>query len=344
MSAAASKEAKQKSGSVESVIERAYTYTPVGEKEPITLTVAMVQKFLMPPTRSGLTASFNDALKFVMLCRARELNPWTGDAYAVGYDENGPGGSKVANYNLITSVQALYKRAELCSEYDGIESGIIVRAISRGDEPRGELEYREGDFFDSKEEELLGGWARVHRTDKKKPDYEAVRLSTFKRATPIWGNNPEGMVSKVAEAGALRKAFPNQLGGLYISEEMHEGERVDPKQRPKVINDLDDITAELKSGRKAIEEKPEAEPIDVQFKRSEAEVEPAVQSRSESQSVANVAEGVAEFDEMKDQIAGISSAIDAELLKDGIVRSAGLTGDEKDFLLKRIEDRSQDWE
>merc|ERR1711991_914366 len=60
-------------------------------------------------------------MDFLMLCRARKLNPFEGDAYLVGYDSKDG-----AKFSLITSHQALLKRAELCQQFDGMESGLIL--------------------------------------------------------------------------------------------------------------------------------------------------------------------------------------------------------------------------
>jgi hypothetical protein len=42
----------------------------------------------------------------------------------------------------------------------------------------------------------------------------------------MWRKMPMNQLGKCAEAGAMRKAFPRKLGGLYINEEMEQAEAV----------------------------------------------------------------------------------------------------------------------
>lgn len=60
----------------------------------------------------------------------------------------------------------------------------------------------------------------VLRQDWREPLWSVARWASYSRETPIWKQMPDLMLAKVAEALALRRAFPAELSGLYTSEEM----------------------------------------------------------------------------------------------------------------------------
>jgi phage recombination protein Bet len=194
---------------LDAILDKAIEYTPFLSEQAIMLTPRMVIRFMCKPTKSGKRATMEQALHFCMLCKARGLNPWEGDAFIVGYDtKDGP------EFSLLTAHQAFLKRAEVHPEYDGMQSGVIVQ---RG----AEVLEEEGDFFlDS--DVLLGGWSKVLFKTRSTPVYKRLKLSTFNKGFGRWNVDPAGMIVKCAEADGLRSAFPNSLGGMYLEDEMPE--------------------------------------------------------------------------------------------------------------------------
>lgn len=189
----------------EAVIE----FKPFGETDTIKLTVAIVKQLCCTPTRTGQVCSDRDAFRFAMLCRAQKLDPFVNDAYLVGYD-----GKNGAQFSLITAHQVFLKRAEASPDYEGMESGIILLG-SEG------ISEREGDFC-LPDENVVGGWARVHRKGRK-PMYRRLAIEAMKPNydTPFWSKaKAPAQIVKCAEADALRATFPTVLGGLYTNGEI----------------------------------------------------------------------------------------------------------------------------
>jgi phage recombination protein Bet len=182
-------------------------YVPFAAQDKIKLTIAIVQNLIAVKTKSGKTCSESDAIKFMMMCQARKLNPFEGDAFLIGYDsKDGP------TFSLITAHQAFLKRAEVNPEYDGMKSGVIIRRD-------GEVKDLEGDFY-LEGDELLGGWSTIFFKTRKQPMHKRIRLKRFQKAWGIWQDDPAGMICKCAEADGLRSSFPTLLGGLYLREEV----------------------------------------------------------------------------------------------------------------------------
>jgi phage recombination protein Bet len=66
------------------------------------------------------------------------------------------------------------------------------------------------------------------RSDFKEPCWGVARYASYAqmtkegRPTRMWAHMPEVMLAKCAESLALRRAFPQELSGLYTSEEMSQ--------------------------------------------------------------------------------------------------------------------------
>ncbi len=60
----------------------------------------------------------------------------------------------------------------------------------------------------------------VYRRGFREPLVRVAKLDAYKQPGPFWQKMPEHMLSKVAEALALRAAFPHDLSGVYAPEEM----------------------------------------------------------------------------------------------------------------------------
>jgi len=174
------------------------TYEVAGQ--PVNLSYGIVRNYL---TKGNSAVNDADIVQFISICKYQQLNPFLGEAHLVKY------GTQPAQ--MITSKEALMKRAEANEHYKGIEAGVIVMR-------NGQLLELEGSFY-LDEDILLGGWAKVYRDDRNMPIVAKVRLSEYDKKQSTWNEKKSTMIKKVAQVQALREAFPAQLGALYSSEE-----------------------------------------------------------------------------------------------------------------------------
>ena len=66
----------------------------------------------------------------------------------------------------------------------------------------------------------------VYRKGCSKPFSGVANFAAYSAGGNMWGKMPATMLAKCAESLALRKAFPQELSGLYTSEEMDQAEPV----------------------------------------------------------------------------------------------------------------------
>ena len=224
-------------------VGRTATFKPLGETEPITLSVAIVREHFAPKTASGKSPSDSQLMKFIMLCRAQLLNPWEGECLINGYDtKDGP------QFSLITTQQALRKRAERNQYFDGTESGVMVVTTA------GELIERNGEIVLPKET-LVGAWAKVYRKDKRFPFYRTINLASYDQRRARWNTDKPGMIRKCAESGALRQAFPLECSGLYVEGEAVELEAAGYVERPNTpqqVGQMEPVADESEAAATAI--------------------------------------------------------------------------------------------
>lgn len=181
------------------------------EGQKIKLTPSIVQQYIVG-TNAKIT--LQEFKLFTELCKVRKLNPFLREAYLIKYKEGTPA-------QLVVGKDAILKRAVLNPNYDGIESGIIIKKED------GTIEERQG-TFKLEEEQLVGGWARVFRKDWTHPTYSSVSFNEVAQKTgqgqlnSNWANKGATMVEKVAKVRALRETFVEDLSGMYEAEEVEQ--------------------------------------------------------------------------------------------------------------------------
>ena len=206
----------------------------------VKLTIDYVKKYIARGV-AGLTDE--EAYSFIGFCKYNCLNPFLNEAFLIKYKTGDAPTYIIGKY-------AFMKRAEACPDFDGFEAGLILK--------RGDMIVEEAGSLMLPGDTLLGGWSKAYRKSCKYPFVARVALSEYSTGQALWASKPSTMIRKVAIVHALREAFPTQLGGLYVSEEMPEPEDATYEDVTQRVER--EKTAEANRTTLRIEPQPGAEP------------------------------------------------------------------------------------
>ena len=184
----------------------------------VELSVALTQAYFCPK------ASPAEAYVFNQWCSHVGLDPWRRECYLVKF------GDEPATQ--IVAADVYKKRAEWNPRYQGKKDGVIVL------DKDGNLVDRVGAFvLDT--DTIVGGWCKVFVKDYVEPIEARVR---FKEYCKMKDGKPA--------VHALRNAFPNDLGSMYVAEEMGMEEPADntPIQKPQEFQDADYVPVDENTG------------------------------------------------------------------------------------------------
>ena len=179
-------------------------------EETVKLSHSIVRNYLV---NGNGNVTDQEVVMFLNLCRFQHLNPFLREAYLIKF------GNQPAT--IVTGKDAITKRAMRNPKFAGQQAGVVIFHPDSG-----ELEYRPGSLV-IPGEQLVGGWAKVYVKGYDIPIEAVVSYEEYVGTTKDgvvnsqWSKKPATMIRKVALVQALREAFPEDLGGLYASEEMN---------------------------------------------------------------------------------------------------------------------------
>jgi phage recombination protein Bet len=151
-------------------------------------------------------ASPDEFKLFMYYCERTGLDPLTRQIYAVmRKDKEG---------NKVMSVQTSIDGFRLIAERTGKYAGQVGPYWCGGD----------GVWQDAwlTKEPPAASKVGILRSDFKEPCWGVARYLAYVCPTPIWGKLGDTMIAKCSESMGLRKAFPQELSGLYAEEEMQQ--------------------------------------------------------------------------------------------------------------------------
>lgn len=159
------------------------------------VTQQLLMDYLMQ-TNSNLQP--NEQAQFVAIASAFGLNPWKREIYAVAYGE----GTK-RKLSIIVGYETYLRRAESFPQYDGYDTEFGV------------------------DNKIITCTCRVYRKDRSRPTCSTVYLNEYHQGNTMWNTKPRVMLEKVAICTAMRRAFPDEMGGMpYAEDEMPTSEKL----------------------------------------------------------------------------------------------------------------------
>lgn len=155
----------------------------------------LIQKKIAP------NATKEELELFFMMAYRTRLDPLLSQLYFIKYKNRKTGEEKVS---YVTSIDGYRIIAHRTGMFDGIDEPIYTY------DKNGALE---------------SCTVKLYRKDSEHAFSATVDFKEYNAGRNLWLTMPKTMLAKVAEAHALRKAFPQDLSGVYTQDEMDQAER-----------------------------------------------------------------------------------------------------------------------
>lgn len=141
---------------------------------------------------------------FLHKCQRTKLDPFSGQIYLV----------RKGKYTIQTGIDGYRIIAQRTGEYAGQEGpfwcgrNAVFREI----------------WLEGSDNPPAGAKVGIYRKGFIKPVWGTAAWGSYGSYKSVWKKMPDVMLAKCAEALALRKAFPDDLAGIYTAEEMAQAE------------------------------------------------------------------------------------------------------------------------
>lgn len=148
---------------------------------------------------------------FLKVCQKSQLDPFTRQIYAI---------QRGGKMTIQTSIDGFRLIAQRSGDYEG-----QVGPYWCGDD----AVWKDVWISNKKPTAAKVG---VYRKGFREPTWGIANFKAYEQTSPIWNKMPELMIAKCAESLALRKAYPNELSGLYTEDEMPEEKQIQAEVLP----------------------------------------------------------------------------------------------------------------
>jgi phage recombination protein Bet len=153
------------------------------------------------------TATKEELELFFMMAYRTRLDPLLKQLYFIKY-----GTGEKAKVSYVTSIDGFRIIAHRTKQFAGI------------DEPKF--------IYASSSKNPTSCTVTVYKKGSERGFTATVHFAEYSTGQNLWAKMPHTMLAKVAEAHALRKAFPQDLSGIYTTDEMEQAEKAQTPQKP----------------------------------------------------------------------------------------------------------------
>ena len=178
-------------------------------------------------------ATDNELKLFMYNCKRSGLDPFVRQIYAIKrreWDRDSSG--YIEKMSIQTAIDGFRLIADRTNRYEGQTDTLWCG--------------RDGIWKDVwlSSEYPMAAKVGVYKSGCKAPFVGIARWDSYAQKNkdgkvgPMWAKMPDHMLAKCAESLALRKAFPQELSGLYTSDEMSGSDQIPEKKTPKPAETL----------------------------------------------------------------------------------------------------------
>ena len=160
--------------------------------------IELIQKQIAP------TATKEELELFLMMAYRTRLDPLLKQLYFIKYDKKDQQGNVInSNVSYVTSIDGFRIIAHRTGEFAGIDEPKFTYVGTNAKIPS-------------------TCTITVYKSNSDRGFTATVHFSEYNTNKNLWVKMPHTMIAKVAEAHALRKAFPQDLSGIYTTDEMDQ--------------------------------------------------------------------------------------------------------------------------